>query len=58
MQTNKTCFIISPFMTDLIVVFLIFFGGAMSWTMALGQLMDRQKSTLTYMLAAFLLSAG
>jgi len=45
-------------MTDLIVVFLIFFGGAMSWTMALGQLMDRQKSTLTYMLAAFLLSAG
>ena len=45
-------------MTDMIVVFLIFFGGAMSWTMALGQLMDRDKSTLTYMLAAFLFCAG
>ncbi len=30
----------------------------MSWTMALGQLMDRDKSTLTYMLAAFLFCAG
>lgn len=57
-EDTKTCFISSPAMIDMIVVFLIFFGGAMSWTMALGQLMDRRKSTLTYMLAAFLFSAG
>jgi AraC-like DNA-binding protein len=45
-------------MIDMIIVFLIFFGGAMSWTMSLGQLMDRNKSTLNYMLAAFLFCAG
>ncbi|HOP63895.1 MAG TPA: helix-turn-helix domain-containing protein [Spirochaetota bacterium] len=38
--------------------FLIFFGGAMSWTLSFGQLMLKEKTIFNYMFAALLFSAG
>lgn len=59
LQTALQIFSVFSFiMDDMLVIILFFFGGAMSWTMALGQLMDRKKTEFTYMLAAFLFCAG
>lgn len=38
--------------------FLIFLGGSMSWTIALGQILERRKQTFNYMFAAFMFSVG
>lgn len=46
------------FMIDQIFLFLIFFGGAMSWTIAIGQLLERRKQTFNYMFAGFMFSVG
>lgn len=38
--------------------FLMFFGGSMSWTLAIGQLMTRERKFFNYMFAVFLFSVG
>jgi AraC-like DNA-binding protein len=38
--------------------FLIFFGGSMSWTIAFGELLEREKQTFNYMFAFFMFCAG
>lgn len=38
--------------------FLMFFGGAMSWTIAIGQLMERDRKFFNNIFAAFLFSIG
>lgn len=38
--------------------FLMLFGGAMSWTLAMGQLMVRDRKFFNYMFASFLFSIG
>ncbi len=45
-------------MIDIISHFLIFFGGSMSWTIALGQLLEKKKKTFNYMFAGFMFSVG
>lgn len=45
-------------MIDRISLCLIFFGGAMSWTIAMGQLLGRAKKTFNYMFAGFMFSVG
>lgn len=45
-------------MIDKVSWFLIFFGGSMSWTIALGQLIERKKQTFNYMFAGFMFSVG
>jgi len=45
-------------MVDQISTFLIFFGGVMSWTIALGQLIKRKGQTFNYMFAGFMFSMG
>ncbi len=38
--------------------FFMFFGGSMSWTLAIGQLMTRDRRFFNWMFAAFLFSIG
>lgn len=38
--------------------FLMFFGGSMSWTLAIGQLMNRERKFFNFMFAVFLFSMG
>jgi len=45
-------------MIDSLSYFLIFFGGAMSWTLSTGQLMLKDKTIFNYMFAALLFSVG
>ena len=41
-----------------ISLFLIYFGGTMSWVIALGQLLMKNKQTFNFMLAGFMFSLG
>ncbi len=38
--------------------FRMFFGGSMSWTLAIGQLMNRERKFFNFMFAVFLFSMG